>query len=138
KVGDVIKIGNTAGSVHSLDLFSIKLRTFDNSLIRIPNEQVLSSQVNNLTAFANRRFDLTIRVSYHNPLDTIRELLLATAASHPQVLAKPAPQFFFKSFGDSGIYLQLSVWCKNSQYDLVSNTLPLEVKKACDEKGIKI
>ena len=36
ELGDVVKIGDKTGTVYSIDLLSIKVRTFDNVLIRIP------------------------------------------------------------------------------------------------------
>ncbi len=56
-VGDVITLGNTTGEVLSIDLLSVKLRTFDNLYVRIPNETVIKSEVTTLTKFPNRRID---------------------------------------------------------------------------------
>jgi len=42
-VGDVIKAGEHTGIVMSIDLLSVKIRTFDNQFVRIPNEKILST-----------------------------------------------------------------------------------------------
>jgi small-conductance mechanosensitive channel len=49
QVGDVIVLGDTTGVVHSIDLLSLQLRTFDNKFVRIPNESLLKSQFTNVT-----------------------------------------------------------------------------------------
>ncbi len=138
KIGDQIKVGNTRGTVHSLGLFSIQLKAPNNTLIRIPNEQMLSSQVENLTALATRRFDLALSVAYDDSLEKAKEVLLNTATAHPLALAQPEPQFMFIGFGDSGVNIQLSVWCQKEHYFELSNTLPLEVKNAFATAGITI
>lgn len=40
-IGDVIKVGNTVGEVLSIDLLSVKVRTFDNLFVRLPNEALI-------------------------------------------------------------------------------------------------
>jgi small-conductance mechanosensitive channel len=46
------------GEVLSIDLLSVKLRTFDNLLVRIPNENIIKERLTNLTAFPIRRVEL--------------------------------------------------------------------------------
>ena len=40
-VGDIITVGTRTGEVTSIDLLSVKLRTFDNLFVRIPNETLI-------------------------------------------------------------------------------------------------
>jgi small-conductance mechanosensitive channel len=37
-VDDVVQVGDAVGRVLSIDMLSVKLRTFDNRFVRIPNE----------------------------------------------------------------------------------------------------
>ncbi|MCG8607282.1 mechanosensitive ion channel family protein [bacterium] len=56
-VGDAITVGSTTGEVLSIDMLSIKLRTFENKFVRMPNETILKSEVTNITHFPIRRVD---------------------------------------------------------------------------------
>lgn len=47
-VGDVIRVGSTSGEVLSIDLLSLKIRTFENLYVRIPNETIIKSEVTTL------------------------------------------------------------------------------------------
>jgi hypothetical protein len=40
-VGDIIRVAETTGEVLSVDLLSVKIRTFDNLYVRIPNEGII-------------------------------------------------------------------------------------------------
>ena len=60
EVGDVVKVGDITGEVLSVDLLSTKLRTFDNLLVRIPNETMVKTTITNLNRFPIRRVDLQI------------------------------------------------------------------------------
>ena len=42
-VGDLIKVEDTTGFVTTIDLMSVKVRTFDNKFIRLPNEMLIKS-----------------------------------------------------------------------------------------------
>ena len=75
-VGDVILIGTTRGTVESIDLLSVKLRTFDNLLIRIPSETLLKQEVTNVTRYPIRRFDLTLGVAYKEDVYRVVEVTL--------------------------------------------------------------
>ena len=61
-VGDVIRVGTTTGEVLSIDLLSVKLRTYDNLMVRIPNETLIKSEMTTLTRFPIRRYDLMLGV----------------------------------------------------------------------------
>lgn len=138
EVGDVIKAGGVTGVVHSLDLLSIKLRTFDNTLIRIPNDQVITTEITNITRFPIRRMDFSVTVTYESDLSRVREVLLDIADRNPLCLQEPAPFFLFKNFGSSGVEILFAVWFEKSRYADVKNSVFLEIKQCFDKEGIGI
>ena len=137
-VGDVIKVGDTTGEVLTIDTMSVKLRTFANLLVRIPNETVLKANVTNLTHFPLRRYDMQIGVAYHEDVEKIRRLLIDIAYRNPLCLAEPKPVIIFKAFGDSALELQFSIWAATENYLAMANSMHEEVKRAFDEHGIEI
>lgn len=137
-VGDLIKIGTTVGEVLSIDLLSVKLRTFDNTYVRIPNESIIKSEVSTLTRFPIRRIDLQLGVAYREDIATVRDLLLDVADQNPLCLEEPRPLFIFQGFGDSSIDIQFSVWVKREEYLTLKNTIQEQIKVAFDEAGIEI
>lgn len=137
-VGDVIRIGQTTGEVIAVDLLSSKIRTFDNLKVRVPNEQLLKSEIVNLTHFPIRRIDLAVGVAYDSDLDQVRAVMMDVAAKHPLLLDEPTPLFIFVAFADSAINLQFSVWTARANYLEAKTALHLELKKAFDAHGIVI
>ena len=89
QVGDLIKIGDTQGLVLSIDLLSIKLRTFDNQLVRIPNEALIKDRVNNLTRFPLRRFDINLGVAYKEDVGHVNKVLSEIARKNTYCLDEP-------------------------------------------------
>lgn len=137
-VGDVVKVGGTTGEVVSIDLLSVKLRTFDNLFVRIPNETMIKSEITNLRRFPIRRFDLQVGVAYKEDLERVRKVLLGVADTHPLCLEEPAPVIMFTGFGDSSINFQFSVWAVSENFLHVRTQVPMAVKKAFDEHDIEI
>lgn len=137
-VGDVVKVGDTTGEILAIDLLSVKLRTFDNLFVRIPNETMLKSEVTNLTRFPIRRFDLMLGIAYKEDIETVRDILFNLAEINPLCLEEPKPLFIFTGFGSSSLDIQFSVWAKRESFLEMRNTLQAEIKKAFDNKGIEI
>ena len=137
-VGDVIRVNGTTGEVLSVDLLSVKLRTFDNLFVRIPNETMIKSEVTNLPRFPIRRVDLQIGVACKEDLHDVREVLLDVADQNPLCLEEPSPLIIFQGYADSSINHQFSVWAKTENYLELRNSIPVEIKEAFDEHGIEI
>lgn len=137
-VGDVIQIEGLTGEVLSVDLLSVKLRTFDNLYVRVPNESIIRSRVTNNTFFPIRRYDLQVGVAYKEDLERVRRILFEVAGANPLVLIEPRPLFIFQGFGDSSLDMQFSVWAKRENYLEMRNQIHLQVKAAFDAHGVEI
>jgi small-conductance mechanosensitive channel len=136
--GDVVTVNGRTGEVISVDLLSTKLRTFDNLLVRIPNETMVKSEIVSINRFPIRRFDLTVGVAYASDLGLVQKTLLDVAARNPLCLDEPAPLLISQGFGDSSIDYMLAVWAKSEQWLTLRNTITREVKEAFDAAGIEI
>ena len=137
-LGDVVSVGDKTGVVYAIDPLSIKLRTFDNLLIRIPNQTIITTELTNVTRFPIRRMDLTFGVGYSSDLARVREVLLSIARENPLVLEEPEPLFVYNSFAESSVNLTFGVWFHKDSYLEVRNSLFQSIKERFDEEGIEI
>jgi len=137
-VDDVIQVGPTIGRVLSIDTLSVKLRTFDNRFVRIPNETIVKSEVITVTRFPIRRLDLPIGVGYGEEVGKVREIILKVVTRNPRALMEPPPGVFFEGYGESSLDLRLSVWVTQENFLQLKNTILEEVKARFDEEGIEI
>ena len=137
-IGDVITVGAVTGEVLSIDLLSVKLRTYDNLFVRVPNETLIKSEVVNVSRFPIRRYDLQVGVAYKEDLDRTHALLKEAAAANPYVLADPEPLVIFIGYAESGITLQVSVWGLRENYLALRNSIARDVKRVFDREGIEI
>lgn len=138
EIGDVVRIGDKTGTVYSIDLLSIKIKTFDNLLIRIPNQSVISSELTNVTRFPIRRLDFQIGVAYKEDLRKVKTVLENVARNNPLCLEEPEPYILFQNFGESSINITFGVWFEKANYAAVKNSVFIEIKEAFDREGIEI
>jgi small-conductance mechanosensitive channel len=137
-VGDVIRIGATTGIIQSIDLLSIKLRTFDNLFVRIPNEKILSSEVTNVTRFPIRRMDITLQVSYREDLDRVRAVLAEIARANRFCLDEPAPVILVTEFRESGIELLFGPWFSKTDFVDLKNSIMRDIRARFAAEGIQV
>lgn len=138
KVDDIITVGTTTGYVMSIDMLSIKLRTFDNQFVRIPNETIIKTEVINLTRFPIRRFNAMISVAYKEDISRVRDILMDVAEKNEYALSEPEPLIIFESFGTSSIDLSFRVWAPSPEFIHLKNTIYEEVKARFDKEDIEI
>lgn len=138
EVGDVVKIDSTMGIILDVDLLSLKIRTFDNQLVRIPNEVIISTIITNVTRFPIRRLDFNFTVTYGEDLDKLEEILRELAVENPLVLDEPDPLFVLKEYGEKGIDVLFGVWFLKDNYLQVKNKFFKEILKALKENEMTI
>jgi small-conductance mechanosensitive channel len=138
EVGHVIKVGSATGIVHSVDLLSIKIRTFDNTLIRIPNQTLIASEFTNFSMMPIRRLDFDLKVHFKENLYRFTEILKEVVKNNPDSLDEPGPLIVYKEFGESTINILLGVWFEKTKYLAVKNGILLDLKDAFEKEGINV
>lgn len=137
-IGDIIKVGNTVGEVLSIDLLSVKIRTFDNLFVRLPNESLIKSELTTLTKFPIRRLDMKIGVAYKENIAKVKAVLEQVAFDNPLCLEEPKPLYIFQGFEDSSLSLQFSIWAKRENFLDLKNSMYEQIKIAFDKENIEI
>ena len=138
EIGDLIRVGDKQGVVYAIDLLSIKLRTLDNLLIRIPNQTIISTEVVNITKFPIRRMDITIGVAYKEDLKKVTELLRSIAHENPLCLDEPEALVLSNTFNTSSIDFIFGVWFEKTNYLQVRNSIFQQITERFREEGIEI
>jgi small-conductance mechanosensitive channel len=142
RMGSLIALDDdTSGTVTRITTRYTVLRTLGGTEFIIPNEQLVSNMVRNLSFSDTRlRVATTVGVGYETDVDRAIELLTGIARAHPRVLADPAPGVSLTGFGDSAIMLELGFWLNDPEAGTggVRSDINREILRVFRKEGISI
>ena len=114
EIGDRIEVWSapegsaTWGDVTDIGLRATKIKTTDNIIIIIPNNEIMTRDIVNYTLSSSAiRVRINIGVSYDTNIEKAKEVIIQIAKSTEWASKTPEPVVVVKNFGDSSIDLQL-------------------------------
>ena len=75
-VGDIITIGGITGVVEKVGFRSTRIRTFDKSLVTVPNKNLINSELDNLSLKPVRKVKTNIGLTYDTSVDQIKNIVV--------------------------------------------------------------
>lgn len=114
QIGDWVKIGEFEGKIEQLRWRAITLRTVDNVLILIPNQQASKEKVLNFGS-ADKHFALRmiIGASYRNSPDRVIEAIQVVLKTMDSITQNPPPLVLVKKFDDFSVNYEVRFWLKD-------------------------
>ncbi len=73
-IGDWITVGGLEGIVEEMNFRSVRIRTFDNALITVPNSKVSGDSVTNWTKMQMRKTNMVIGLLYSTSKETLQSV----------------------------------------------------------------
>ena len=146
EVGDRIEIWSapagsaTWGDVIDIGLRATKIKTTDNIVIIIPNNEIMLRDIINYTAISEKiRVRINIGIAYDTDIQKAKDIILQVADSTEWVSKTPLPKVVVRNFGESSVDLQLRVWIDDARkrMDTISYITD-RTKAAFDEQGVEI
>ncbi len=138
KAGDFIEAGGTMGIVEAIEIFTTRMRTGDNRLIVVPNNQITAGNITNFSAKDTRRIDLVVGVSYGDDLAKVTTVLRALLAEDERILPEPAATIGVLELADSSINFAVRPWVNSADYWPTLFDLNQRIKERFDAEGISI
>ncbi|NPA73383.1 MAG: mechanosensitive ion channel family protein [Epsilonproteobacteria bacterium] len=141
KMGDWVKVGSVEGTVEDIGLRTTKIRTFEKSLIVMPNQTIANSPIENFSRRGQRRIKLRIGVTYSTPRETLQKIvkdITLMLQNHPQIAQDQTLLVRFDEFGDSALgifiytFVNSAVW---SKYLEVKEDVYLKIMQIVEENG---
>ena len=141
KQGDSVQLPDMGiyGTLLDIGTFSSKLRKFDGTVIRIPNEKFFTSNIRSLSTSTIRRADAMVGIAYKNDIDAaISAIKNEIRQSMPFVLQVPEPEFRVEELGDSSVNIQVLIWHPRDDWSQAQPIMLTTIKHALDKAGIDI
>jgi small-conductance mechanosensitive channel len=141
KMGDRVEIAGCVGEVREIAARATTLVTDGNVAIIVPNSQFVAERVTNwsrpdkLTAYV-----VSFYVSHDSDPELVRQVLLAAADKHRDVLRDPAPEVEFVEAGLGALRFQLQVWSREhlNTAGTLRSDLNFEVWRQLAASGVTI
>jgi len=139
RVGDVVTVGTTTGTVERINIRATQILNWDRQVIILPNRKFISEEVVNWT-----HNDLVVRatidvgVAYGTDMVRVRELLFEIVTGHPKAKKEPPPRVWFLTFGDSSLNVRAFVFTELEFRVQIVNDLNIEISRRFAEEGIEI
>jgi small conductance mechanosensitive channel len=138
KVGDWVEIGGIAGSVVAVRIFSTVLKTGDNVMIIVPNNQTWGGTIKNYNGYDTRRIDLVMGIGYDDDIQVAMDTISKIVNADERVLSDPAPLIAVSNLGDSSVDLVVRPWCSGADYWGLRCDLTRRLKEGLEAAGCSI
>jgi len=116
KAGDFISAGGVVGTVQEIGMFATTINSPDNVRTIVGNNKIVSDTIQNFSANAYRRVDLTAQLAHGVDVNEAVSMLRARLVKIPNVLAQPAPDVEILQFNLAGPVLAVRPYCDNPHY----------------------
>jgi len=142
QVGDWVLIGDTEGTVEEVGFRSTRIRTFYNSLVTIPNGNLVRAVVDNYGKRKYRRWSTHINLTYDTPpekLEAFCEGLRELVRLHPYT-RKDYYQIWLHQFGAHSLDVLLYVFWQTPDWQTElreRHRLLMDVLRLADRLGVE-
>lgn len=105
RVGDIVSINGSEGTVLHIGSRAVAIRTFDHMELLVPNAEIFSKTFTNWTAKDNIvRTVFEIKINRHDNPHEIQKIIQIVLAENKHVLTDPAPEVFLKEMSDDIVF----------------------------------
>lgn len=117
-IGDWVTIDGISGTVEDISMRSTKIRTFDDTLVVIPNQLLTTTKIDR-RGKVKTKMDCNFGVLYSTSVAQLREIISGIEhyiESHPDQYEANKHYVHFNEFGSSSFNITVVAYTKNTKY----------------------
>lgn len=141
EVGDWVIIDEQEGIVTDVTVVNTEVRTFDDEIVMIPNDEITASHIVNRSRNGRLRIQVDVGVDYDTDIGHAADVAMEAMQDLDEPRSYPKPDVAVKRLGDSAVVLSLRFWISDptiaKKWD-AQNAVVEAVKGAFEREGIKI
>jgi small-conductance mechanosensitive channel len=139
EIGDRILFNEEFADVVAIDLIYTRMKTLDNVLISIPNQQLLTTKIDNYGKKRIVRRNCTITAGYDISSEKIEKLLIESANRVEGVLKEPKPYVLVTNLLNFAVEYSLYVFTNQiKKLRTIDSNLKRTVLEVCEKNGIDL
>jgi len=139
RVGDIITVGDTGGTVEKINIRATTVVNWDRQAILIPNKNFITQNLTNWThndQYMRRK--LLVGVAYGSDVEQVLRILDEVVKEHPKVLRDPPHRIWFSGFGDSSLNFDIWFFARIDEGKQVMTEINTKIYQRFDAEGISI
>ncbi len=120
RIGEWIKVGDTEGVVETIGMRTTKIRSFEKSLITVPNQLVANTPIENFSRRGIRRIKINIGLTYQTTqaqIVAIVEEIKYMLHNHQDISHQDTLLVNFESFGDSSLNIFVYTFTSTANWE---------------------
>ena len=122
--GDIVTVNGYTGTVEKVGFRSTRIRTFDKSIVTVPNKNMVNAELDNLGLRPIRRVKFNIGLTYGTPVESIKKIVAEMEMminNHPNTTQDGA-RVRFQEFGASSLDLLVLYYVDSPDWELLVDT----------------
>ena len=133
-VGDIVIVGSITGKIEKVGFRSTRIRTFDKSLVTVPNKKMIDAELDNLGLRSVRRVKFNIGLTYETSSDQIKAIVKDIQEMiHKHEKTNNEGRVRFQEFGASSLDIMVLYFVDSPRWEDL-----IDVKEDVNYKIIEI
>ena len=126
-VGDMVTVGSITGRVEKVGLRSTRIRTFDRSIVTVPNKKMIDAELDNLGVRPVRRVKFSVGLTYETSVEQIKKIvddIQTMIDGHPRTTNEEGKKskdqvarVRFEEFGSSSLDVLVLYYVNSPKWD---------------------
>lgn len=142
-LGDWIKTGDVEGTVEDINFRSVKIRTFAQAVVSVPNSKLVGGAITNFSRMGKRKAEVALTLRPDTSADQIRSCVkkLREMFSHNGEIEQDSATVSFDGVGESGYLLTMNFYTKTTdwkEYLKARENIYYSVMKILAEEAISL
>jgi small-conductance mechanosensitive channel len=142
KVGDRIFFNGQFADVEAIELIYTKMRTLDNVLVSIPNQELLKAEIDNYGKNSVVRRGCSITAGYELTSEQVQAALIEASNKLIElkyILETPNPYVWITKFGNYAVEYTLYVFIQDiKRLSEIDSNVKRNILESCKQHGIDI
>ncbi len=121
-VGDIVTVGTITGTVEKVGFRSTRIRTFDKSLVTVPNKKMIDAELDNLGMRPVRRVKFNIGLTYETTPEQIKAIVFEIQEMiNKHKDTNQEGKVRFQEFGSSSLDILIVYFVQSPKWETLIN-----------------
>lgn len=117
-IGDWVEVGEYQGTVIDITFRSVRIKSYNNAIVTIPNSTITETYILNWNRLVNRRFDCTLGLSLSTSTEQVRKVIkeIRNVLKNNEDIISDTVQVYLSNISTGSINIQIYLYINKTEY----------------------